>query len=781
MKHDAAPLDLSGLLWPADQAGSALITLAQAAGFSSGPAGAAFLSAPAGASGRARFDGLACAAVRAGIDLDRAELPWAGLGSSLPLAAPALLWLPEAEGWLALLSRRCRLFAVTPGGGRHRLPAARLGCTLCRPAEQRAGGPIAALLAELPLAARRSRRAARALVAAHLAGEAGPEILLLGRAAERPLREQLLAGRLPRRACGLAAARCGMEAVSLAGWLLLGRSLFAGRPEPAWLGLWALLLLALPLLHAVELQAAAGLAERLGLILHRRLLASLLAIDPGANRGDGLGRLLGRLLAAEEVERVALGGMPLLLLAAAELAGAALVLSHGAAPHAHLAALAGAVLAVTLASQGCRRALDARADHRGELTAGLIETLAGHRTHLAAGADAGSTAAADESLARLHALACRRDRWEAALRVTLPRLWAIVALAALAPSLAAAGAVPGRLAASLGGFLLARDGLQDLGLGAGALAAAASAARQLGPLIRRSTAGGRLGGEPGGAGGRLDAEPAGGAGSRLGAEPAARDDGGCGPPVAGLEVAADRHTGPWLIEARGLACRPAGCSRPVLAGADLRLRPGDRVLLEGASGAGKSTLAAVLGGALAPDAGLLLLDGLDLASLGAHAWRRRAVVVPQLNANHLFAETLAFNLLLGRTWPPRRRDLQEAAALCRELGLGPLLARLPAGLEQRIGEAGWQLSDGEASRVCLARALLQDPELVILDESLAALDPGSRLQVLATLERRARTLVLIAHAERARPGATASPRRNACAASATGNPSPAGAGGGHGR
>ncbi|HVR10011.1 MAG TPA: ABC transporter ATP-binding protein, partial [Thermoanaerobaculia bacterium] len=130
------------------------------------------------------------------------------------------------------------------------------------------------------------------------------------------------------------------------------------------------------------------------------------------------------------------------------------------------------------------------------------------------------------------------------------------------------------------------------------------------------------------------------------------------------------------------------------------------------------------------DSGLLLLWGFDLATVGSEGWRRRVVAVPQLHDDHLFADTLAFNLLAGRGWPATEGDLAEAKEVCRELGLGELLDRLPGGLEERIGEAGWQLSDGEASRVCLARALLRGVDLLVLDESLAALDPETRLQVL---------------------------------------------------
>jgi ATP-binding cassette subfamily B protein len=100
---------------------------------------------------------------------------------------------------------------------------------------------------------------------------------------------------------------------------------------------------------------------------------------------------------------------------------------------------------------------------------------------------------------------------------------------------------------------------------------------------------------------------------------------------------------------------------------------------------------------------------------------------------------------MGRRWPPRPEDYEEAESVCRELGLGDLLDRMPAGLQQPIGETGWQLSYGERSRLFLARALLQRADLLILDESLGALDPETLPQVTDCIRHRASTLLVIAH------------------------------------
>src|SRR5205085_4657408 len=200
-----------------------------------------------------------------------------------------------------------------------------------------------------------------------------------------------------------------------------------------------------------------------------------------------------------------------------------------------------------------------------------------------------------------------------------------------------------------------------------------------------------------------------------------------------------------LVDASELIFTYAGRAEPALRHCNLEIYTGDRLLVEGPSGGGKSTLACVLAGLRRPSSGLLLLYGLDYQTLGAAGWRRRVAAAPQFHENHVMTGTLAFNLLMGRRWPPRRDDLIEAASVCNELGLGDLLGRMPGGLQQVVGETGWQLSHGERSRLFIARALLQGADLIILDESFAALDPETLRQALHCALSRSATLLVVAH------------------------------------
>ena len=200
-----------------------------------------------------------------------------------------------------------------------------------------------------------------------------------------------------------------------------------------------------------------------------------------------------------------------------------------------------------------------------------------------------------------------------------------------------------------------------------------------------------------------------------------------------------------IIEGRNLTFRYHAGGRLILDSCNFKIKRGSRILLEGPSGGGKSTLASLLVGLNEPSSGLLLLQGLDRHTLSSYGWRQQVIAAPQFHENHIMSSSLAFNLLMGRQWPPNSADLTEAETICRELGLAELLDSMPLGLMQPVGERGWQLSHGERSRVYIARALLQQAKVVILDESFASLDPENMRIALETVLKRTDTLLVIAH------------------------------------
>jgi len=181
--------------------------------------------------------------------------------------------------------------------------------------------------------------------------------------------------------------------------------------------------------------------------------------------------------------------------------------------------------------------------------------------------------------------------------------------------------------------------------------------------------------------------------------------------------------------------------RIVLRDLDLAVPAGSALTVVGASGSGKSTLLALLMGFARPQSGRILVDGQDLASLDIESWRRLIAWVPQ--RAHVFHGSLRDNLLLAAPNADRlalERALQAAA-------LGPLVARLPHGLDTPLGERGQGLSGGERQRLALARAWLRDAPLLLLDEPMQHLDGATAAAIDAALKRlsRGRTVIRVAH------------------------------------
>jgi ATP-binding cassette, subfamily C, bacterial CydD len=180
---------------------------------------------------------------------------------------------------------------------------------------------------------------------------------------------------------------------------------------------------------------------------------------------------------------------------------------------------------------------------------------------------------------------------------------------------------------------------------------------------------------------------------------------------------------------------------PVLHEVDLELRRGEVVVLAGPSGAGKSTVAALLLGLRRPDAGSVLVDGRDLATLDPRAWRRQIGWLPQRPT--MFRGTVRENIALGDP----AASAERVAAAAELAGVGDVVAELRRGYDAVIGPGGRGLSAGEQRRIALARAILREPALLILDEPFAHLDPESTAVVADAIARIApgRAVLVIEH------------------------------------
>ena len=173
----------------------------------------------------------------------------------------------------------------------------------------------------------------------------------------------------------------------------------------------------------------------------------------------------------------------------------------------------------------------------------------------------------------------------------------------------------------------------------------------------------------------------------------------------------------------------------------LQILPGEQVAIAGENGAGKSTLAKLIARLYDPDSGSIRIGNVDIRNIQLKDLRRYVCYLPRDPV--LFNGTLSFNLRFVRPASPDD-ELQEAI---RSVGLSQFVAALPDGLRQRIGPGGCQLSGGQRQRLAIARAILQQPRILILDEATSCLDPSSERVVLGNIQRsfRTSTLIVISH------------------------------------
>ncbi len=733
-------MDIAALTWPLAQLGAGLDALARAAGLAprAAAAGADSPDAPdapdapdlPAAVQAGHLDELDrwldWASARRGLEAESVDSPVPQFEALLRSGGPALVHFhhPEHGRRFALLlsansaskssARGGNLRLLTPDGRTQRCPVEDLRAAVCAGFEAPLLPEINRLLDAACVPPARRAVVRRVMLAERLADARVGGCWLLRLPATAGFWRQMAQARLPRRLGAMLALFAAVYALEIGGWRLIGEAALDGRLDTGWLAAWVLLLLSLVPLRAMSGWLDASFALDTGRLLKQRLLAGALRLDLDTVRQLGAGQLLGRVMESQALEGLALSGGLGVLVASLELLFAAWVLSAGAAGALHLGLLAIWVLLTGALSWRYAGVLRRWTQQRLDMSNRLIERMVGHRTRLAQEQPARRGAQDDSSIHGYLETSREMDGAIAPIVAGAPGGWIVLALAGLAPAFVSGTATPAGLAVSLGGILFAHRALGGISGGLSALARAGLAWRRVGEIFHA---------------------------------------GACPPSTAPFIAHAtltgsSARTDTPLVDASqlvfGYGSDPGSIATPVLRGADLHIAHGERLLLQGASGGGKSTLAALLTGLRQPRSGLLLLNGLDRHTLG-DSWHALATEAPQFHENHVLTGTLAFNLLMGRNWPAGAADLQTAHTLCKELGLGPLIARMPAGLQQRVGETGWQLSHGEKSRVFLARALLQQAPLTVLDESFGALDPRTLKLCLDSALRRTRALLVIAH------------------------------------
>jgi ATP-binding cassette subfamily B protein len=510
------------------------------------------------------------------------------------------------------------------------------------------------------------------------------------------------------------AAHCIGHFFMILSWWVIARQATEGHFEQYAMIAWAFLLICLIPFRVLDKWSQNIFAMSIGSLFKQRLLAGMIQLSPEEVRHKGSGQFLGTIMEAESFGSLAMDSGMLGIVAIIELCFAFWILLLGAGGLIHAMSLLIWIVFTALVCFKYYQCARQWVSEYREMTNDMVERMVGYRTRLVQENPLHWHDEEEQILANYMGVSSKLDHLGMIIQGVNGQAWMLFSLPVILHAFLAQSYGMGVMAIGVGGIILASQAFTQFTISVIRIIQVLAAWDYLKPLFQAAE--------------RQNSDkllkP-----SKL--------------PFS-LDEASAEGKYP-LITANNLTFRYQKDMPIVLKPFTQIIEKNDHILLEGPSGGGKSTLSALLSALRQPDDGTLLLWGMDLETIGKIEWRKRVVIAPQFHENHVLTETFGFNLLMGKRWPPFIKEIKEALDICKELGLGPLLEQMPAGFNQMIGEGGWQLSHGERSRLFIARALLQKSDLIILDESFAALDPENMYHCLTYVFGHTKALIVVAH------------------------------------
>lgn len=658
-----------------------------------------------------------------GIESEPIQATYNDIDAILKFEGPMLLAVPNLaldapELLLVLAAQGQRICIITPMLTKVWVPLPRLRHRICEAVETQAIRALDGILDKAALPPKQRDRVCQKLLRAQLTKAEicnGWQLRLLPNS---PLLQQASEFGVPRLIAILFIAIGCVQASIVGAWVMLGQSLLNGSDlnsanislRTASLGAWFILLILGLGFQLLSYNASGRIAALLSAAYRRTLLYGALKLHPNEIRHQGAGEFLSRTIDADAIQQGTLWGAFEVVWASSQIISAFTILLASDSSLISAGLLLGIFLLQMAAATGYWRDSGIWQNSLRHITNRMVENMVGYRTRIAQQPPANWYDEEYQDAENYYRFSKKQATFRTALN-GLTHLWVVFGIAGLIWSFNQYTLSQTEIAIRLGAILLALQGLSGM-------------EKQIIAFVRIQRSWDQV-------------KPIFSAAQRS--------------PEKGLAALFAQRRRPkankpqTLLAAHNLSFRYAGRGRLALNNVNLHINSGERVLIEGPSGGGKSTLASVLAGLNMPESGLLLLHGFDRASMGLSTWRKSVVMVPQFHENHVFFGTFSFNLLMGRRWPATPDDEQTAIDICTELGLDHLINRMPSGMQQIVGESGWQLSHGERSRLYIARALLQEADVLILDESFGALDPENMARAMQCVLRHAPTMLVIAH------------------------------------